>query len=165
MPKRFLEEQLGLELPPMEELEEWLAQLVSDELTIQAELATEKGYQNMIGKEILDSDDDDDSDIPDDEDIDEMSDKEIKAAAKELDLKVKKGLKGKKLKAWFKEECEELLIKSCEDGEKGSVIVIFSEANETSVKYSDFCLELSAADSQEMIKAVDKAIFMSYGVI
>jgi hypothetical protein len=60
--------------------------------------------------------------------------------------------------------CYDLPIKSCEDAASGSPVIIFSEANESSVAYNSYCLEIKS-NEEEAIKAADRVIFGLYDVI
>jgi hypothetical protein len=60
--------------------------------------------------------------------------------------------------------CKELPLKNCTDASSSSGIIIIHEKNETSIEYSNFCLTINA-NSSEMIKAADRAIFGMYNII
>ena len=60
--------------------------------------------------------------------------------------------------------CKELPLKNCTDASSSSGIIIIQENNETSIEYNNFCLTINA-NSSEMIKAADRAIFGMYNII
>jgi len=60
--------------------------------------------------------------------------------------------------------CSDLPLKSCSDANPQNAIIIFTESNQTSVKYSNHCLKLEG-DSDSMLKSADKALFIAYGII
>jgi len=60
--------------------------------------------------------------------------------------------------------CSDLPIKSCADASSGSEVIVFESSNETSVKYSNYCLTING-QSDETLKAIDRAIFGLYSII
>jgi hypothetical protein len=60
--------------------------------------------------------------------------------------------------------CSDLPTKSCEDADSQNVMLILDEANETSIEYSNYCLEIKGT-SEELTKAADKALYQAYGII
>jgi hypothetical protein len=60
--------------------------------------------------------------------------------------------------------CKDLPLKNCEDASTENPIIIFSDANETSVSYSDYCLKIEGKD-EGFIMAADKTIFVLYGIM
>lgn len=60
--------------------------------------------------------------------------------------------------------CKELPLKNCTDASSSSGIIIIQEKNETSIAYSNFCLTINA-NSSEILKAADRAIFEMYNII
>jgi len=60
--------------------------------------------------------------------------------------------------------CSELPIKSCADASPGNEVIIFESSNETSIKYSDYCLTITG-QSDDILKAVDRTIFGLYSII
>ncbi|MBU2522825.1 MAG: hypothetical protein KKE23_00860 [Nanoarchaeota archaeon] len=60
--------------------------------------------------------------------------------------------------------CADVPLKSCEDASSQSAIIIFKESNETSIDYSGYCLQIQG-DSEDILKAADKALFIAYGII
>ena len=65
------------------------------------------------------------------------------------------------------EECQNKSIKSCEDATRIQKIIIFNETESkgnASVVYENNCLSIQG-NSEELIRATDKAIFLLFGVI
>ena len=60
--------------------------------------------------------------------------------------------------------CSDLPTKSCEDANAQNVVFILDEANETSIAYSNYCLEIKGP-GEDLTKAIDKALFQAYGII
>ena len=66
------------------------------------------------------------------------------------------------------EECLNKSIKSCEDATRIQKIIIFNETKESeenaSIAYENNCLSIKG-NSEELIRATDKAIFLLFGII
>ncbi|MEM2956044.1 MAG: hypothetical protein QW041_00490 [Candidatus Pacearchaeota archaeon] len=60
--------------------------------------------------------------------------------------------------------CADFPIKDCRDAAIDNGIIIFSESNETSVSYDNYCLQIRGS-KENFIKAVDRIIFELYGII
>jgi len=60
--------------------------------------------------------------------------------------------------------CKDFPLKDCGDASTETPVIIFSNANETSVSYSDYCLKIEG-NEEKFVMAADKAIFVLYGVM
>jgi hypothetical protein len=60
--------------------------------------------------------------------------------------------------------CLDLPIKSCDDANQGSNVIIFESSNESSVKYSNYCLTIKGS-SEDSVKSADRVIFEIYSII
>ena len=60
--------------------------------------------------------------------------------------------------------CSDLPLKGCEDASTDSGVIIFKESNETSIEYGNYCLQIQG-DSGNVLKAIDKALFIAYGIM
>jgi hypothetical protein len=58
--------------------------------------------------------------------------------------------------------CEDLPLKECEDAISGNIVIIFSQENESSISYEDYCLTIKGED---LTKASDRVIFELYEII
>ena len=63
-----------------------------------------------------------------------------------------------------KEACAELPLKDCNDADLQTAILIFKNTNESYINVNGNCVEI-AGDSLDLLKAVDKAIYVMYGVM
>jgi len=60
--------------------------------------------------------------------------------------------------------CNYLPLKTCDDAHFKNAVMIFSEADESYVRFDNYCLRVYGK-GDDLIKAADKAIFMAYGII
>ncbi|MFC1685972.1 hypothetical protein ACFLZZ_03040 [Nanoarchaeota archaeon] len=63
------------------------------------------------------------------------------------------------------EGCLELPLKNCSDADYQNAVLIFRYGNETSIGAYGSCLEIVGEDEVSMVKAIDKVIFVTYGII
>ncbi len=62
------------------------------------------------------------------------------------------------------EGCVELPLKDCENADPLTTVLIFKDSNESMIKAYGSCVTIQG-DNEGMLKAIDKAIYVMYGVI
>lgn len=60
--------------------------------------------------------------------------------------------------------CLEKPIKSCDDADLDTVIILLEESNETRIDFEKGCLRISGKET-EIIKAADKTLFVAFGIM